>query len=229
MYGPVGLGSADIKGDLYLGPSASSSVTAPQVTGKIYTDFNVDYPDVVVPALAPSWPPAMPDGSGKYDFNWSTDWTVTDSTKIVVRPGVKVRLYVTATNFNPTSIQIESSNNFSGTLTIYQKSGIASFEQSGNIGVQSQQAQNFWYYGTTNVTSVKYDGKGNNNFFGVIYAPAANVTLNGGWDNTYNMNFIGACIAKTITINGRYNFHYDENLQKAGPIRGYVASAWEEL
>jgi hypothetical protein len=61
---------------------------------------------------------------------------------------------------------------------------------------------------------------------GIIYAPSANVVINDG--ATYH--FFGACIARSVTINcNTYHVHFDENLLKAGPIRGFVAKQWEEL
>ena len=49
VYGPVDFGNHSISGSLYLGPSASSSVSSSQVSGSIYSDFNVAFPDVVLP------------------------------------------------------------------------------------------------------------------------------------------------------------------------------------
>jgi len=86
-------------------------------------------------------------------------------------------------------------------------------------------AANFMYYGLPSNTSVSMSG--NAGFAGVIYAPAANFTLNGGGNNTYD--FVGASVTGTATINGHFNFHYDEALGNIGPTRGYLVTSWNEL
>jgi len=30
-------------------------------------------------------------------------------------------------------------------------------------------------------------------------------------------------------MNGHYNFHYDENLRRVGPGRGYIPTNWKEV
>ena len=42
-------------------------------------------------------------------------------------------------------------------------------------------------------------------------------------------DFIGACVVRTIQMNGHFNFHYDENLATIGPSRGYIPTTWTEL
>ena len=42
-------------------------------------------------------------------------------------------------------------------------------------------------------------------------------------------NFVGACVMRSITINGHYSFHYDEALGKFGPPSDYIIISWIEL
>jgi hypothetical protein len=227
VYGPVSFGNHNIAGNLYLGPTATSGVGAGQVSGQIYTDFNVSFPDVVLPTT--TWLPAstgilggLLSGIVGYDFTTSGDYSVTSAGSIQVEPGVTVRVRVDTANFNPGSIHIVSSNGVSGTLIVYQVSGSASM--SGNVTVDSGRARNFWYFGLPAVTSVTYGGT--SSFIGVMYAPEADLTLNGGGNNN---GLIGASITKSITMNGHYNFHFDEDLLSVGPSRGYVVTSWKEL
>jgi hypothetical protein len=30
-------------------------------------------------------------------------------------------------------------------------------------------------------------------------------------------------------MNGHFNFHYDENLGRSGPLRGFIATSWDEI
>jgi hypothetical protein len=67
---------------------------------------------------------------------------------------------------------------------------------------------------------------GNAGWTGVIYAPNADMTGSGGGNNSQDI--CGAIVAKTITLNGHWNFHYDESLKAGGASRGWVAKSWRE-
>ena len=86
-------------------------------------------------------------------------------------------------------------------------------------------AISFVYYGLKSNTSLKFSG--NAAFTGVIYAPYADFTLGGGGNDTYD--FVGASVSKTATLNGHFNFHYDESLAARFPIKRYVVYSWNEL
>jgi len=224
VYGPVDFGNHSISGNLYLGPSAASAVAPSQVSGSINTDFNVSFPDVVLPTTL--WLPASTTtigGTTGYDFTTSGDYSINTSSDILVEPGVTVRLRVDTTTFNPSNVHILSTDGVSGTLILYQVSGTASM--SGSVTVDSGRARNFYYYGLPGVTGITYGG--NSSFIGVVYAPEANLTLNGGGNNN---GLIGASVTKSIiAMNGHYNFHFDEDLLSSGPTRAYVVTSWKEL
>ena len=114
-----------------------------------------------------------------YDFTTSGDYYINSSTNIQVEAGVTVRLRVDNANFNPSSIHVVSTNGVSGTLILYQVAG--SSTMSGNVTVDSGRARNFYYYGLPGVTNITYGGT--SMFVGAIYAPEANLTLNGGGNN----------------------------------------------
>ncbi len=67
---------------------------------------------------------------------------------------------------------------------------------------------------------------GNDQFLGTIYAPTADLSLSGGGSNT--LDYQGAVAVKTISMNGKFNFHFDENLKRSGPVRGYQIASWAE-
>lgn len=240
VAGPINFGAnnINIKGDLLLGPTVS--VPSGTVVGETRKDFNSDYPDVEAPAGCGGWMPAAPDTpGGKFTFDHSGQYTVSDgSAQIIVRAGADVTLYVTATTFKPNGITVETNSLGSGKLKIYQKAGSAVLPGSGKTSVQSERAENFQYFGMAGVNSVTYEGA--YNFFGVIYAPSANLFLNNGWNSPpYNwgsrMNFVGAAIGKSIVMYGFYTFHFDENLLRPGVTGGgsmtsvsYVANTWQE-
>ena len=228
VLGPVDFGQHSIQGNLLLGPTATSTVPSSQVSGTIATDFNAYFPDVVLPTT--SWLPAsttllggLLSGLIGYDFKTSGDYYIATSSNIQVEPGVTVRLRVDALNFNPANIHIVSSNGVSGTLVIYQVAGTSTM--NGNVTVDSGRARNFYYYGLPGVTGITYGGT--SAFVGVVYAPEANLTLNGGGNNN---GLIGSSLTKSIiAMNGHYNFHFDEDLLNSGPSRAYVMTSWKEM
>ena len=97
---------------------------------------------------------------------------------------------------------------------------------SGNTTANSDgSADSFAFWGTKDVKQIAFSG--NADFTGTIYAPEANFILNGSGSDV--IDFIGASITKTVTMNGNFNFHYDEALRKIGPFRAYIVTAWNEM
>jgi hypothetical protein len=120
----------------------------------------------------------------------------------------------------PTSLTIADGKS----LQLYNQA--PSFSLSGNLVLNGNgTASQFAYYGLPANTSVTISGNGA--FVGTIYAPEAALTLGGGGNNTYDL--IGSAIANSITMNGHFNFHYDEALEQTGPYRSYVVTTWKEM
>jgi hypothetical protein len=86
-------------------------------------------------------------------------------------------------------------------------------------------ATSFFYYGLPTNTSL--DITGNGTFTGVIYAPQADMFLRGS--GSAIQDFTGASITDSVTMNGHFNFHYDENLGRSGAPRGFLITSWNEL
>ena len=120
------------------------------------------------------------------------------------------------------SDQITIGNN--GSLTLY--SGGTQNTIGGNgVANQSGYAQNFIMYCAPSVTTLTFNGNGE--FIGVICAPNANVTLNGG--GKLNNDFEGALIAKSVKMNGHYSFHYDEALSRLSNTGRLLITSWDEI
>jgi hypothetical protein len=227
VYGPVNLGNHVIAGNLSLGPEVSTATIGPgQVTGQVYTDFNVSFADAQLPPALTNAPAAV-STNGQYVFTQSGSWSIPSTgatTPIIVQPGITVQLRVDATNFKPTSVHVVTDTNtgISGSLIVYQVSG--SMTLGGSTVVDSGIAGNFYYYGLPGVTSISCGGS--STFVGAIYAPEANMTLNGGGSGN---NFVGALVVKNLTLSGHYNIHFDSALLRYGPKRGYVPASWQEM
>jgi hypothetical protein len=126
------------------------------------------------------------------------------------------------------NIQITGNNAIvigpNGSLKLYMAGANTKIAGNGVIN-KNGNALNFQYYGLDSNTSI--DISGNGQFTGVLYAPNASLFLRGGGNNAED--FIGAIVANNITMNGHFNFHYDENLMRKGPARRYLISNWNEV
>ncbi len=95
---------------------------------------------------------------------------------------------------------------------------------AGNGVINPGYTTNFYFLSTPRNTAITFSGNGE--FTGVIYAPGANMTFNGGGHDV--MDFSGSATVQTATFNGHYNFHYDEALPKISMYRGWVLTSWNE-
>lgn len=226
----ISVGNANIKGTARTGPNGTVYV-GPQgyVTGGTYDDFNVVFPSVVLPNT--SWLPGTWDvyniDGYRYDYKFSSsgDYTVPGdfSYGIYVGTNAQVRLKisssVTVMNVDKDGIYIAPG----GSLTIYMVGQTFKIAGRGVVN-DSGNAAAFTLLGLPSCTDIQFNG--NAAFTGAIYAPQASFSLGGGGNNT--IDFIGASVTKSVVMNGHFNFHYDENLRRIGPGRGYVATNWKE-
>jgi hypothetical protein len=225
VAGIVNVGNADINGSVILGPTASDTIQANgSVSGGVTKDFNVEFEDVVlpqvswtqVPKLSSPLAPVIDGISYPYVLTGiNGNWIDSLSDNVYVPSNTVVTLKLTG-NANPSNIRV------AGKLILYMDG--ASFTLGSSEMVDNGNAANFSYYGTTNNTQFKMSG--NAAFTGTLYAPEADITLGGGGNNDYDV--VGAIIGNTITMNGHFHFHFDENLLANGPTR-LVASSWREL
>jgi hypothetical protein len=120
----------------------------------------------------------------------------------------------------PNSITIANGKS----LQLYNQA--PSFDLAGNVMLNGNGlASQFGYWGLPGNTNVSLHG--NAEFIGTIYAPDASLILGGGGNNT--QDFSGSAIANSVTMNGHFNFHYDEALESTGPYRNYIVNAWWEM
>jgi hypothetical protein len=224
MGGIVDFGQHTVDGSLYLGPNASYDGSG-TVTGTIYQDANINFPDVTLPTPpGGTWQTAPLSGS-THTFTTSGYYAVADQYPIVVNAGVTVTLDVTSSvgNYAPSSVVIHGGDTNSGTANIYLN-GPTSMSIAGNTAVDaSSRPENLNFYGLPSLASVTMSGS--SSFVGTVYAPEASMTLNGGGSSN---DFMGSLVVNTLTINGQYNFHYDQSLAGKG-IPYVVINSWQEL
>jgi hypothetical protein len=118
---------------------------------------------------------------------WVTgNLSMSGASSIVVAPGASLKLFV-GTTAGPTNQVALTQVNVSGNASTFQ------------------------LYGLPSTASISWSG--NANYLGVIYAPAADLALGGGGNNLYD--YQGAIAAKSISLNGHFAIHFDENLRRA--------------
>jgi hypothetical protein len=222
--GVVNLGNHTIGGDLYLGPTAK--LESGNILGTVYTDWNMQFPEASLPTVETNGSPiawTVEPSSSVHTFTNSGYYVINDNGSINVSPGLTVTLDVRRTSYSPDAITIQGGTTNAGTVIMYQQSGSLTLNPSASGGAVNNRPENFVYFGLPGVTEISMGGSAT--FVGVIYAPNADMKLNGGGSG---MNFVGSLIVKKLTISGHFKLHYDTSL--LGYYYGYYAVGyWEEL
>jgi hypothetical protein len=231
VYGKASTGPG---GNVSVGPNGSVGSKSWHDSGKkgiepgwSDDDMNVNFPDVTEPFSGGAFTPASGSYLGtNYTYlitsgNWQmSSLSLSGQNKVLV-VGNAV-LYVTGNVSLSGQSYIQIATNSS--LQMYVAGSTASIGGSGVINTPGN-ATNFYYYGLPSNTSLSFSG--NAAFTGAIYAPQAAFTLGGGGSTDYD--FVGSSVSATVKMNGHFNFHYDENLGKNGPRRGFVVTSWNEI
>jgi len=223
----VNTGTADIWGRVATGPGGSVSSLKNSVVGDaayhatnlkgpdpaaLSQDADIPFPPIVAPV---SGTPAVSVlgnlalGSGTFEIGAVTGIiTVTGNAKLIVR-----------TTFSPAGIVLAPG----ATLDLYVYASSASFGPNAYNFTSGSKAKNLHYYGMPSNTSVNFNG--NSTFVGVLYAPDADLSCNGGG---IGLNLIGSSLTKSVKMNGSFQFHFDEALLDEG-TPGYVIASWNEI
>jgi hypothetical protein len=87
-------------------------------------------------------------------------------------------------------------------------------------------ATNFFYYGLEKNT--KLEMKKMDEFVGLVYAPNAEVKIQGGSPKYYKAHFYGSIQGLKVKLEKNANVHYDENVGNLAPD-SFVVESWKEL
>jgi Tfp pilus assembly protein PilX len=100
----------------------------------------------------------------------------------------------------------------------------------GTTAATMNQPINFQLWGTKATSALgtpqSINIHGNGAFSGIIYAPFASLSLDGGGNSG---GLWGSAVAKTISVVGNQNFHYDESLANYGSNNPFGITKWREL
>jgi len=212
VTGIISVGNAKIYGDVITGPTGSYSIGLGLVSGQYRSKLNLYLPDVVVPSY--DWsPPTITNVNQQVDgityayaFGYSGNYSLgTYNGSIHVGSNAVVRLLVSGTANGSVLIQR------GGVLTIYMAGD--SYNFSSGVFNQNPSASSFQYFGLQSNTNVSM---GPTTGGVLIYAPQAALTVSVGGVGS---DFIGAIVSKSVSVNGRVAFHFDESLLSTGPMR----------
>jgi hypothetical protein len=185
-------------------------------------DFNVNIPDVKEPGFAGNAFPAATNGyitlnGGNYTSPTAptSPLKITGPTTVWIQGGSSQNIVLASTNASLILYVGTTNTANSDSLDLH---GIDYINSPGS-------ARNLQVYGLPSLTSI--DMTGNSGFNGTIYAPSADLKGGGGGNNILDTS--GAIIVGSITLNGHWNFHYDEHLKVNGPNRGWIAKDWKEV
>ena len=125
--------------------------------------------------------------------------SVGGTSQIVVAPGVSATIYF-AGNVSIAGNGMVNSNNQPGDLQLYGIQPAGSSTQTVSLG-------------------------GNGQLTAAVYAPGADVSVNGSGNNGH---VYGSIVGKSVLMNGVTNLHYDEALGASGLINNYKIVSWIE-
>jgi len=231
-FGGVNVGNADIKGKVLSGPDGFYTLLPNGSAGDLNwngpgihpgwyrNDFNMDFPDVEAPytsGIPPTGKGTNKFELGSFGYMLSGDLNLKTGDNMLVLGNAI--LYITG-NVN-LSGQAVINIAPGASLKLYVAGPKSVFTQVNTTG----NAATFQYYGLPTNTEVTWTG--NDQYVGTVYAPQAVFKLGGGGQNI--LDYQGSCVVKSVTMDGRFNFHYDENLRRRGPMLGYTVSSWREL
>lgn len=124
-------------------------------------------------------------------------FTMSGQSEFIIAPGASVKIYV---------------------------GGEVSLSGNGILN-HTLNAANFQLFGLP--TNKSIDISGNAAFTGIIYAPQADIAMNGGGNDIYDV--VGAIVGNSAKMNGHFRFHYDEALGRAKILSKYSVASWREL
>jgi len=244
IFGYVSIGTSDYSG-LDVGPNGivgDFGASAGTIDySRVTTDFTANFEDAVEPATAGTTIAAIggafilprgidspaADGTYYYDIpNISLSGNI--SNVLTITPGQDVVVRITDSAGTGVSVggNASISVGVGATLGIYCDIDVSI---GGNGIANSNDPASFQFWSTkvagsagTQTVSIRGNGQLN----AVVYAPNADVTMNGGGAHG---QVSGAVVADNITVTGGSEFHYDEALSDMTDGNPFGISTWNEL
>lgn len=236
----ISAGNANIYGDVATNNGNATGIA--NVTGTIRTDFYQDVPLV----KNPDWT-TVTSNTGKVTNTSSRAASAVKGAARHIINGISISGNNTFTitgdpSGAPTYVEIwvQGEINVEGNAKIILQDGvIATFYvqddvkvsgngiSNGNTATHTNRPGNVLIYGLTPTDGHKLDisMSGNGQIEAGVYAPGADITLNGGGSGGA---FYGSVVGDTVKLTGVERFHYDEAMTVSGAITDYRIASWFE-
>jgi hypothetical protein len=231
LVSQVQIGPNGTVGDLTWGGSGIENVGTP--TSWWSPDFNVTFPSLKSPKFSGTYLPAaqtngplntyivIPQGGAITNYIVSTDpgktIYVAGKTTLWVKGSLQVNVIIAPTNNASLDLYVGTTNGTGDSISLAGSSS-STLNQPGY-------AKNLRIFGLPSLSSI--DMHGNAGWTASVYAPDADVLGGGGGNSTQDTQ--GAIVCRSMTLKGKWNFHFDESLRSSGAVRGWVAKNWKEL
>ncbi|MBI5766295.1 MAG: hypothetical protein HZA93_00755 [Verrucomicrobia bacterium] len=210
-------------------------------TTRIATDFTANFDNATAPAgstvnpggtiNAGDMPITFPRATdaiasdGKYYIRFNSISSAGNSSNVVSIADNKkvVFLFDTAAGNDAISLtgQASLAVGSGAQLEVYTQGNIS---LAGNGVLNTNLApSSLQIWGTRSTTGQTVSIAGNGALKAIVYAPNANVTINGNGD------VMGSVVGNNITVTGNASFHYDESLANWGGNNPYGIVRWREL
>ena len=163
-----------------------------------------------------------PPGGGPLPTRMGGAYVLTNGTyrTLSIRGDIMVKGHATLIverDFEVNGIVIEPNTS----IKLYVNAGSVALKGIDNKNLR---AESFMYFGLPGNQNISMQG--NAAFCGIVLAPDAALSIGGGGAD--EIDFLGAIIARIVTVNGKMTFHFDEATTRLGS-RGFTASRWDEL
>jgi hypothetical protein len=222
--GSVSIGSGKIYGNLHLGPGVSPP-QARDVTGTIYTNFTGTFTMPVYPTrasvtayrdLGSTIPATLPAGSDVPAEDGSYYYFCNGTTVGATTVATGKNIVIVGTNTGMTAgLTLQGT----ATCVLYIDGPVAC---TGTVNNGSWAGALRIFTTTSSDCTIGHNGQ----ILACFYAPNAALTSSGG--NTTGM-LVGYFLAKTITVTGHMDFHYDEALRPLSLGNPWRVAQWLEL
>jgi hypothetical protein len=225
-------------------------------TTRVTYDFTTSFPDATTPTTSGYALSAISNGGittlprtgdapasdGKYYYNIPSISLTGNGNQLAIAGGDVV---LNVTNTTGTSVTTAGNGSITiatgSSLALYTAGGVSiagngvsngTYDPDNPISASNtpNQPASFQLYGTQPASQTPpYQSisiSGNGILSGVVYAPNANISLNGGGSSG---QVLGAMVGNTVGVTGNSTFHYDESLANLDTSQLWGLSKWREL
>lgn len=241
IYGYVATGG----GQPVVGPNGSilgaTSPASPKLDpSRLRTDFSYNIPDTALPAGTPvvladitttltlPRPGDTPDADGRYlyqvgQINLNNQaLTIAGPVDLVVTSDISIGGGSGSVTLSTATMTSDLRLYAGGNITLSGSGAVNATGSSSRLQLYGTRTQTV----AATLGPQQFSLGGNAGFAGLIYAPNADVSLQGGGSGGL---FDGAIVARNVTLNGNYAFHYDVRNASIQSEHYFRPTAWLEL